>query len=178
MCLYEEKIESKEYFGLSWLYSLASVKTPQGDAMENWEQVHRLRKRLFTLATLARSDGQQWRIYTHTLLWVFFSFCQSLLSMELDDGVLAENQTLSNPSPSITHHELHRGERKEQLDEGLVKVKHGHQSTLANLHPPHLPPVCCCRASCQLIREAHKWYLKTLRPLKGGWQGETRKGSV
>lgn len=81
--------------------------------------------------------------------------------MELDDSVLAEvsfwvDQTLSNPSPSITLHEPRRSECKEQRDEGLDKVKHGHQSTLANLHPPRPPPVCCCRASCQLIRDAHK----------------------
>lgn len=88
------------------------------------------------------------------------------------------DQTLSNPSPSITQHEPCRGERKEQRDDGLVKVKHGHQSTLANLHPPCPPPVCCCKESCQFIRNAHKWYLKTLRPLKGGRQGEKRKGSV
>lgn len=71
----------------------------------------------------------------------YIYICLSLLSMELDDSVLAEgsfrvDQTLSKQSPSITRHEPRRGERKEQRDKGLAKVRHGHQSTLANPRPP------------------------------------------
>lgn len=59
--------------------------------------------------------------------------------MELEDSVLAEvsfrgGQTLSKPSPSITRHQPCGGERKG--DEGLVKVKHGHQSAHRNPSSP------------------------------------------
>lgn len=49
-------------------YILAIVEKPQGDAMENWEQVHRLRKSLLTLATLARHDGQHCRVHPPSFL--------------------------------------------------------------------------------------------------------------
>lgn len=165
---------------ISWLYN----KTPQGDAMENREQVHRLRKRLLTLTTLARSDGQQGRVYTLPLLcFVFFLFHFILFTSGARWQWPCRGSLSGGPDPvkpeSINHStQAAQGWTQRAADEGLVKVKHGHQSTLANLHPPHPPPVCSCKASCQLTRDPHKWYLKTLRPLKGGRQGEKRKGSV
>lgn len=47
---------------------------PQGDAMENWEQVHRLRKGLLTPATLAKHDGQHCQVRPPSFLPLSFTF--------------------------------------------------------------------------------------------------------
>lgn len=110
---------------------------------------------------------------THSLF--FFTFCLSLLNMKLEDSVLADvsfrgDLTLSKPSPSITRHQPCG-----RVNASGVRV--WLRWSMATSQPAvSILPIFSCKASRQLIRNTRKWFLKTLRPLKGRGQGEKREG--
>lgn len=117
-----------------------------------------MRKSLLTLATLARHDGQQCRVYPLSLLCLLHSLSASpqhlAKSHQCPCWRPRVNRAMSNLNPSITQRQPWGRERggwkgrnggmSAGKKGGAVRVKYSHQSALSHLisplsQPPRLP---------------------------------------